>query len=330
MQGCAQFLYDFEDYAVVALGGLNLRVEWFVWHENSKGRQVVNGGEQHIEKDVIPFYMRFRLHRGKKWETATEEQFALEAKVDLTYEEDQKIAGELLFARVCRQTCHIYRGPFSDWVRKGNGRLRKTDKSNVKSVTLVGLRDKQLSELACRTNNDSENPNLEMEPLAWSEELGEPIGLFRTKRRIAPGEELTWDYKYTAKMLQDMQIVRQPDDFPVIGLQKTVKDHYEAHGVLYKCKHCGKHINVVSAKANKIAVHCLLKKHLGLFKNFMATREGLNGERKAERKAKQKAKRKARSKGHLDRPPRKAKRRPTRASARLREDASRRSEEIHM
>ena len=153
-KGCAQFLYDFEDYAVFGLGGLDLRVKWFDWHKNSKGRKVTNGGE-HIEKDVSPFYMRFRLHRGKKREAGTEEQFALQAKLDLDYEEDKKIAGELLFARVCRQTCHIHRGPFSDWVRKGKGRLR-TSKRNVKSVTFVGVRDgpKELSELACRTNND--------------------------------------------------------------------------------------------------------------------------------------------------------------------------------
>ena len=164
-----------------------------------------------------------------------------------------------------------------------------------------------------------------MDPLVWSEELGEPIGLFRTKRRIAPWEELTWDYQYTAQMLQDMQLSRQPDDFPVIGLRKAVKDHYEARGVLYKCKHCGKHVNVVSAKANTRAVHYLLKKHLGLFKGFMAARDALNDKRKAERVAK----RKALSKGHLHL---KAKRRPTRESARLREVAAaserRRSEEI--
>lgn len=90
---CAQLLYDFENYAVIALGGAEVRVEWFVGKDGSKGRMVVAVKE--IEKDTHPFYMRFRVHRGKKRETATDEQFALEAKLDVSYEEDSTIAGEV-------------------------------------------------------------------------------------------------------------------------------------------------------------------------------------------------------------------------------------------
>lgn len=204
----------------------------------------------------------------------------------------------------------IHRGPFSDWVRKRNGRTsRVKGERNVRRVTLVGLRDKQFSELACRANNDSVSPNLEMEPLVWSEELGEPIGFLRTKRHIDPGEELCWNYDYTEEMLQRMQLSRQPDDYPVVGLKTSVKNHFEARGVFFKCKYCNKCINV--AGANKSAVHWPLKAHLGLVKNFAAGRDALNSERKAKQKAKRKV-----EKSKLVSEPKRYKK-PTRKSTRL-------------
>jgi len=150
---------------------------------------------------------------------------------------------------------------------------------------------------------------MEMEPLVWCPKLGQAIGLLRTKRRIEAGEELTWDYKYSEVQVDEMLQWKQPDDFSVLGLAKSVADHFKAFGVYRVCNYCGERVDL-RGKKSPSAKHTALQAHLGLLDSFFQARNKVNGERKA------KAKRKA----HFEPPP-KDKRSPTRQSARLREVA---------
>ena len=186
---------------------------------------------------------------------------------------------------------------------------KSKSKAHIRTIHLVGIRDGkgELSELACRLNNNSDNPNLEMEPLIWSEELGEAIGVLRTRRRIAAGEELTWDYDYdTATRERMMQCWRQPDDFPTLGMQFSAKDHFRAGGILYECKFCNEKIRV--GKSNMTRRIFLLKKHLGIVDDFLMAAKKLNGRRKRKN---------SKAKKDALQSPTKRQKKPTRRSSRL-------------
>jgi hypothetical protein len=89
MTACLQKKYDFSGYTATVQNGIQVRLEWYTAANESQGRRVI--AAQEILRGVYPFIMRFRSC--KKKETKTEEQFALQAKLDIRDDEDKLISG---------------------------------------------------------------------------------------------------------------------------------------------------------------------------------------------------------------------------------------------
>ena len=160
-------------------------MEWVYYPPNlegksCKGRRVVAGAKR-IPKDTSIACMKFRARMGS--ENETDEKFAVQFAVNSR--RDRSFVREWGLKNKCLQ---------------GEGKRQ--------FVTLIGLRDGGLSEVACRMNTlmrrsktDAPPFNCKMSEVFINDE-DVPSAWIKSIKDIDAGEELFWDYGYSKKQLE--------------------------------------------------------------------------------------------------------------------------------